>query len=192
MAEPNHDVGRGQGSQAAGLNRVALTVVFRKHMRLPLNACLAHLKPRIPALSRSARHRCPKRYGVSHIPKDLAKRPTEFELGVEPCDYAIEFCAMPGEAGGYLYTAISRIAISQTRFVFVKVMKGVSAYDAADFLDELRENAPAGISSVETSDHEAFTHLAGRPWEPKFPHRIHPFHKACRASYIGRTVQEVE
>ena len=34
----------------------ALIIVFRKHTRLPLNACLAHLKPRIPALSRSARH----------------------------------------------------------------------------------------------------------------------------------------
>ena len=78
--------------------------------------------------------RCPR--------KDLAKRPTEFELGAERSDYAIEFCAMPGEAGGYLYTAISRIAISQTRFVFAKVMKGVSAYDAADFLDDLcRERA---------------------------------------------------
>ncbi len=75
---------------------------------------------------------------------------------------------MPGEAGGYLYTAISRIAISQTRFVFAKVMKGVSGYDAADFLDDLCENAPGKISSVKTTDHEAFTHLAGRPWEPKF------------------------
>src|SRR5208337_2485390 len=74
----------------------ALIVVFRKHTRLPLNACLAHLKPRIPALSRSALHRCLKRYGVSRIPKDLAKRPTEFELGAEPSDYAIELCAMPG------------------------------------------------------------------------------------------------
>ena len=43
---------------------------------------------------------------------------------------------MPGEAGHYLYAAIN-----QTRFVFAKVMKGVSAYDAADFLDGLRKNA---------------------------------------------------
>ena len=168
----------------------ALIVVFRKHTRLPLNACLAHLKPRIPALSRSALHRCLKRYGVSRIPKDLAKRPTEFELGAEPSDYAIEFCAMPGEAGGYLYTAISRIAISQTRFVFAKVMKGVSGYDAADFLDDLCENAPGKISSVKTTDHEAFTHPKGRPWEPKYPDRMHPFRKACLASRIRPIVME--
>ena len=78
----------------------ALIVVFRKHTRLPLNASLAHLKPRIPALSRSTLHRCLKRYGVSRIPKDLAKRPTEFELGAESSDYAIEISAMSGEAGG--------------------------------------------------------------------------------------------
>ena len=47
-----------------------------------------------------------------------------------------------------------------------------------------------GSSSVITSDHEAFTHPAGEPWEPKFPHRIHPFVKACRASHIGRIVEK--
>src|SRR5271166_1499162 len=35
----------------------ALIVVFRKHTRLPLDVCLAHLKPRIPALSRTRRSR---------------------------------------------------------------------------------------------------------------------------------------
>jgi hypothetical protein len=92
---------------------------------------------------------------------------------------------MPGEAGDYLYAAIN-----QTLFVFAKVMKGLSPYDAADFLEDLRKNAPAGVSSVITSDHEAFGHPAEQPWEPKFPQRIHPFIKACRASHIGRTVEK--
>ena len=96
---------------------------------------------------------------------------------------------MPGEAGGYLYTAISRIAIGQTRFVFAKVMKGATAYDAADFLDDLGEIAPGKISSVKTTNHEAFTHPVGRSWEPKFPDRMHPFRKACRASNIGHLVR---
>ena len=93
---------------------------------------------------------------------------------------------MPGEAGDYLYAAIN-----QTRFVFAKVMKGVSPYDAADFLEDLRKNAPTGISSVITSDHEAFTHPAGEPWEPKFPDRVQsvrqglprkPYRPHCRES----------
>jgi hypothetical protein len=86
--------------------------------------------------------------------------------------------------------ATTYAAINQTLFVFAKVMKGVSPYDAADFLEDLQKNAPAGVSSVITSDHEAFGHPAEQPWEPKFPQRIHPFIKACRASHIGRTVEK--
>ena len=69
-------------------------------------------------------------------------------------------------------------------------MKGVSPYDAADFLEDLLKAAPAGVSSVITSDHEAFGHPAEEPWEPKFPQRIHPFVKARRASGIGHTVEK--
>ena len=163
----------------------ALIVVFRKHTRLPLNVCLAHLKPRIPALSRSALHRCLKCHGVSRIPRGLAEKPPKFDLGRQSAHFTIEVCALPGEAGDYLYAAIN-----QTRFVFAKVMKGVSPYDAANFLGDLRKNAPTGISSVITSDHEAFGHPAGRPWQPKFPDRVHPFVKACRASHIGRIVEK--
>jgi hypothetical protein len=61
---------------------------------------------------------------------------------------------------------------------------------AADFLEDLRKAAPAGVWSVITSDHQAFGHPAGEPWDPKFPDRIHPFIKACRASHIGRTVEK--
>ena len=128
----------------------ALIVVFRKHTRFPLDVCLAHLKPRIPALSRSALHRCLKRYRVSRIPRGLAEKPPKFDLGRQSAHFTIEVCALPGEAGDYLYAAIN-----QTRFVFAKVMKGVSPYDAADFLEDLRKYAPTGISSVITSDHEA-------------------------------------
>jgi len=163
----------------------ALVVVFRKHTRFPLDICLAHLKPRIPALSRSALHRCLKRYRVSRIPRGLAEKPPKFGLGRQSAHFTIEVCAMPGEAGDHLYAAIS-----QTQFVFAKVMKGVSPYDAAGFLEDLRKNAPAGVSSVITTDHEMFGPPAGAPWEPKFPHRIHPFVKACRASHIGRTVEK--
>ena len=98
----------------------ALIVVFRKHTRPPLDVCLAHLKPRIPALSRSALHRCLKRYRVSRIPRGLAEKPPKFDLGRQSAHFTIEVCAMPGEADDYLYAAIS-----QTRFVFAKVMKGV-------------------------------------------------------------------
>jgi hypothetical protein len=58
----------------------AVIVVFRKHTRFTLDVCLAHLKPRIPALTRSALHRCLKRYGVSRVPQGLAETPPKFGL----------------------------------------------------------------------------------------------------------------
>jgi hypothetical protein len=134
----------------------ALIVVFRKHTCFPLDICLAHLKPSIPTLSRSALHRCLKRYRVSCIPRGLAGMPPKFDLKRQSAHFAIVVCALPGGAGDYLYCAIS-----QTQFVFAKVMEGVRPYDAADFLEDLRENAPAGVSSVITSDHEAFGHPTG-------------------------------
>jgi len=92
---------------------------------------------------------------------------------------------MPGETADYLDAAIN-----QTRFVFAKVMKGISAYDAEDFLGDLVKNAPARVWSVETSDHEAFTHPKGRPGDPKFPDGMHPFREACRASMISPLVRK--
>jgi hypothetical protein len=62
----------------------ALIVVFRKHTRFTLDVCMGFLKPRIPALTRSALHRCFKRYRVSRIPKDLGELPPKF--GLRRCD----------------------------------------------------------------------------------------------------------
>jgi hypothetical protein len=60
---PNGEVGRQRRTRARVLGRAASTVlsateeavivVFRKHTRFTLDVCLAHLKPRIPALTRS-------------------------------------------------------------------------------------------------------------------------------------------
>ena len=125
-------------------------------------------------------------FGISRIPKDLGELPPKFGLRGESAHFTIEVCAMPGEAGDYLYAAIN-----QTLFMFAKVMKGVSPYDAADFLEDLQKTAPAGVSSVITRDHEAFGPPAGEPWEPKFPHRIHPFVKACRERSVGQSALRI-
>ncbi len=102
----------------------ALIVVFRKHTRLPLNDCWACLKPMIPILSRSALHRCLKRYRVSRIPKGqrgkLPKKEDQTEFG----RFAVEIHALPGEAREYLYTAISSVK----RLVFAKVLARLCAF----------------------------------------------------------------
>ena len=59
----------------------ALIVVFRKHTRLTLDESLARLKPLIRKLSRSALHRCLKRYGLNRIPGGGAKKLDRLEAG---------------------------------------------------------------------------------------------------------------
>ena len=174
---PKHPV-----STVLNVAEEALIVAFRKRTHLPLDACLTQLKPIIPTLSRSALHRCLKRYGVSRIPKGRAETLPTMGSRADQGHFTIEICALPDEAG-YLYAAIS-----VTGFVFAKVMEGLNAYDAANFLAYLSLNAPNGVSSVETSNHAAFTLPDGRPWDPIYPHRTHPFRKACRERSISHIV----
>ena len=96
----------------------ALIVVFRKHTRLPLNDCWACLKPIIPSLSRSALHRCLKRYGVSRIPKGQRGKLPKMEDRQDYGRFTVEIHALPGEAREYLYSAISSVK----RLVFARVL----------------------------------------------------------------------
>jgi hypothetical protein len=55
----------------------AMVVAFRKHTLLPLDDCLYALQPTIPHLSRSARHRCFQRHGISRLPEIAGDKPDE-------------------------------------------------------------------------------------------------------------------
>jgi hypothetical protein len=47
----------------------AIVVEFRRRTLLPLDDVLGCLRETIPTLSRSARHRCLQRHGISQLPK---------------------------------------------------------------------------------------------------------------------------
>jgi hypothetical protein len=153
----------------------ALIIAFRKHTRLPLNECWACLKPMIPSLSRSALHRCLKRYGVSRVPKGQRQKLPEMEDRKDYGHFAIEIHALPGEAGEYLYTAISGVK----RLVFAKVLEGASVNAALGFLAELIKHAPVKVQGVETNNYRAFANPDGGPRDPEHPSMFHPFYKAC-------------
>jgi transposase len=159
----------------------ALIVVFRKRTRFPLNDCLARLKPMIPNLSRSALHRCLKRYGVSRVPK--GQREKAPQVGDwHSRHFFMEIHALPDEMGGsHLYFAFSDLFT----FVFAQQMDGVSVWAAADFLEALIKHAPVKIMSIETNDHEPFIDSPERPWNPENPLRKHPFRKACQENKIS-------
>jgi hypothetical protein len=165
----------------------ALIVIFRKHTRLALDDCLKRLKPLIPKLSRSALHRCFKRYGVSRIPEGHAEKLYGVEHWRDSGFVTMRAVALP-EGGGevYLLSAISDL----TRFVYAKVVDQLSAYEAAEFLEELITQAPFRLRLVETNNHEAFTDTRERPWDPKYPERKHPFRRACWENMISLRVTE--
>jgi hypothetical protein len=162
----------------------ALIVVFRKRTRLPLDDCLAYLKPAISDLSRSALHRCLNRYGVSRVPKGLRQMAPEKEDRKDYGRFTIEMHALPVETGRYLYTAIN----NHTYFVFSRVSKEVSAYATAALLSELINHAPVKVRLVETNNHEAFANPKGGPSDPEFPSIVHPFYEACLDNEIFHCV----
>ena len=47
----------------------AVVIAFRRHTLLPLDDCLYGLQATIPHLTRSSRHRCLQRHGISRLPK---------------------------------------------------------------------------------------------------------------------------
>ena len=64
----------------------AIVVEFRRRTLLPLDDVLGCLRGTIPALSRSALHRCLQRHGISRLPQDedktsKRKRFTETRIG---------------------------------------------------------------------------------------------------------------
>jgi len=165
----------------------ALIVVFRKRTRLPVDDCLACLKPIIPALSRSALHRCLQRYGVSRVPKGWAEKLPEMKGGIDPGYFTIEIHAVPEETGeSYLYTAISSVS----RFVFATLLEEANAHNAALFLANLIEHAPFKVSRIETNGHAMFGNPNGSLQDPERPTMFHPFSKACRDNDIMSLVEK--
>lgn len=124
---PKHPV-----STALSAAQEALIVVFRKHTRLALDDRLARLRPLIPNLSRSALHRCLKRYGVSRIPRGRAKKLNGLKGGRELGVVTVTAVALPelGEEACLLF-AIGARAV----FVCAKFVDPLNANEAAHFLN---------------------------------------------------------
>ena len=59
-----------------------MVVAFRRYSLLPLDDCLYALQPAIPHLTRSSRHRCLQRHGISRLPEidgDLPAKKKKFK-----------------------------------------------------------------------------------------------------------------
>ncbi len=160
-------------------------VEFRRRTLLPLDDVLGCLREAIPALSRSALHRCLVRHGISRLPRDEEKasrrqRFAETAIGYVHID-ACELRLAEGEL--FLFLAIDRVS----KFTHVAVFDANTEMNGAAFLREVVEAFPYRIHTVPTDDGMAFADLPrnrGRHAAMEAIFGGHVFDRVCRETGI--------
>src|SRR5215213_2806886 len=126
-----------------GFEAVLRTIVeFRRRTLLPLDDVLGCLREAIPALTRSALHRCLVRHGISRLPRDEGKaskrqRFAETAIGHVHID-AYELRLAEGKL--FMFLAIDRVS----KFVDVAFFDANTKLNGAAFLREVVEASPTG------------------------------------------------
>jgi hypothetical protein len=83
----------------------AIVVEFRRRTLLPLDDVLGCLREAIPALTRSALHRCLARHGISRLPRDEEKASKRQRFAETAIGYVhIDVCELR-LAGGKLFSS---------------------------------------------------------------------------------------
>jgi hypothetical protein len=88
----------------------ALIVACRKHTLLPLDNCLYALQATRPHVTRSARHRCLQRHGISRLPEMTGEKTAKKQFTSSPIGYFhIDIAEVRTEEGKLsLFVAIDR------------------------------------------------------------------------------------
>ncbi|OFV99716.1 MAG: transposase [Acidobacteria bacterium RIFCSPLOWO2_12_FULL_54_10] len=136
----------------------AIVVAFRKMTLLPLDDCLYALQSSIPALTRSALHRCFQRHGISRLPDRAGDKPAMKKFQAYPIGYFhIDIAEVHTEEGRlYLFVAIDRTS----KFAFAELHDKATRRMAANFLHHLVEAVPYKIHAILTGNGLQFTELA--------------------------------
>ena len=151
-------------STVLSLEEEAVVVAFRRHTLLPLDDCLYALQPTIPHLTRSSRHRCLQRHGISRLPQVEGEASPKRKFKPYPIGYFHIDIAEVRTAQGRLYLMV---AIDRTsKFAFVELHRKVTRKTAADFLHRLIEAVPYRVHTVLTDNGTHFTDPAGETWSP--------------------------
>jgi transposase len=90
----------------------SIVVEFRRRTLLPLDDVLGCLRETIPALSRSALHRCLVRHGISRLPKDQEKAPKRQRVAETTIGYVhIDVCELRLADGKlFMFLAIDQVS----------------------------------------------------------------------------------
>lgn len=166
----------------------ALIVIFRRHTRLALNDCLAVLRWLIPHLSRSALHRCLRRYRVNRIPWIQRRKLSASGEQARKRRFSIQIHIVSSPRGKYLYTAISDEGDS----IVAAVREEANGAEAAAFLAYVLELAPVEVREIETNNYRAFVNSEAQPRDSKRPAPSHPFHKVCLDNNIAHCITKSE
>ena len=161
-----------------------VAVEFRRRTHLPLDDLLGCLRARIPALTRSALHRCLQRHGISRLPSRAAEAPkrgrfAETALGFVHVD-SCEVRAADGKL--HLFLAVDRV----TKFAYAELHPRATMLTGAAFLRGTLEAFPYQIHTVLTDNGTAFADQPRYRAGPTATFGGHPFGRVCRAHGIAQ------
>jgi transposase InsO family protein len=113
----------------------ASVVEFRRRTLLPLDDVPGCLRETIPTLSRSALHRCPRRHGISRLPRgeDKASKRKRFA----------------GTAIGYVHIDVCELRLAQGKLFMFLAIDRASKFTCVAFLDaNTKANGAAFLRAV--------------------------------------------
>jgi hypothetical protein len=100
-----------------------MVVEFRRRMLLPLDDVLGCLRDSIPKLTRSSRHRCLERHGISGLPQDP--------------DKAAKRGKFAGTAIGYVHIDIRERRLAQGKLNMFLAIGRISKFTYVEFRDDI-------------------------------------------------------
>jgi transposase-like protein len=155
----------------------AIVVEFRRRTLLPLDDVLGCLRESIPALSRSALHRCLVRHGISRLPKSEESEAKRGRFAQTTIGYVhIDTCELRcAEGKVHMFLAIDRIS----KFAYVELHPATTMLTGAAFLRGVIAAFPYKLHSVLTDNGTPFTDKPNKRSGPTAQYRLHVFDRVC-------------
>jgi len=164
----------------------AVVVEFRRRTLLPLDDLLGCLRGQIPALSRSALHRCLRRHGISRLPIRGGAAPKRGRFAETPLgSIHLDACEVRSAEGKrHLFLAIDRV----TKFAYAELHARTTMAAGATFLQGVIRAFPYAIHTVLTDNGTPFADQPRYRDGPTAGYGGHPFNRVCRAHRITHTL----
>src|SRR3712207_488376 len=138
-------------------SKEAIVFEFRRRTLLPLDDVLGCLREAIPALSRSALHRCLQRHGISRLPQGEERASKRERFAETRIGYGhIDVCELRLSQGKlFMFLAIDRVS----KFTHVAFFDANTKLNGAAFLREVVAAFPYRLHTVLTDNGLAFADL---------------------------------